>query len=121
MNDKCDSKKVILTIVKIFAFLAFMNLVGFMIGKGIHKAMKLRKKHSPHKIGHHGHHGHGDEECNCEDEEEENDDCDGYCCDNDDAEATETELPDTTSNCLCKEGEGCTCEEANKVEEKKPE
>jgi hypothetical protein len=118
MNNKYDAKKVILTIVKIIAFFAFMNLVGFMIGKGIRKAMKMQKKHSLHKIGHHGHHGHGDEECNCEDEEE-NDDCDGYCCEDD--EDTETELPDTTSDIRCKEGEGCSSEDFPKVEEKKPE
>jgi len=121
MNNKCDAKKVILTIVKIIAFFAFMNLIGFMIGKGIRKAMKMHKKHSPHKFGHHGHHGHGDEECNCEEEEEEEtDDCDGYCCD-DEEEDTETELPDTTSDIRCKEGEGCYNEDLRKVEEKKPE
>lgn len=128
MKDQCDWKKVMITVAKIIAFLAFLNLVGFMIGKGIQKAMKLSKKakHAAKKEGKEkcdcDCHDEEDEECCCDKHDnehvEEDDGCDGYCCED---EEEEEEAPcETTPSCTCKEGEGCTCEDPCAEEEKKP-
>ena len=129
MNNNDTTKKTLCTIAKIIAFLVFMNLVGFMIGKGIQRAMKLAKKaqkeaqlkHKEHEC--HCHEGDDcqceDEDCNCNEDVEVDDGCDGYCLE-EEVEDTEAVVPDTTSSCTCREGEGCTCADPI-VEAKKPE
>lgn len=123
MNNNDTTKKTLCTIAKIIAFLVFMNLVGFMIGKGIQRAMKLTKKAKEDaRLKHKDHECHcEDEDCNCNEEVEVevDDGCDGYCPE-EEVEDTEAVVPDTTSSCTCREGEGCTCADPI-VEAKKPE
>lgn len=132
MNKNDTTKKTLCTIAKIIAFLIFLNLVGFMIGKGIQRAMKLSKKaqkeaHQKHKD--HDCHCHEGDDCHCEDEDctcneedevEYDDGCDGYCLE-EEVEDTEAVVPDTTSDIRCRHGEGCTSEDPYMAEVKKPE